>query len=340
MATGRSIIFTAFGPMSDVTIIGAGVAGLWAARACLAQGLRPRLVDRKGPPGPHGCSWWAGGMLAPFCEGALSEPAVVTHGRRAAALWGEITEVTHRGTLVLAPERDRAELQRFAARTESHSDCDAEAIAACEPDLAGRHRRGLFFAEEAHLNPRQALQDLTHALAAEGVTVETTALTPSEVTGPVIDCRGMVARDALPGLRAVRGEMILLRAPEIALTRPIRLLHPRHPLYVVPRGQGIYMLGATQIESASRSGMTARSALELLSAAYALDPRFAEGEIIEMGADLRPAFADNLPGIVQRGAVLHLNGLFRHGFLMAPALAEQAAGFLATATTGDLFRED
>ena len=86
--------------------------------------------------------------------------------------------------------------------------------------------------------------------------------------------------------------------------------------------------------------MTARSALELLSAAYALDPRFAEAEIIEMGADLRPAFADNLPGIVQRGATLYLNGLFRHGFLMAPALAEQAAAFLATATAGDLFREN
>ncbi|NUH64681.1 FAD-dependent oxidoreductase [Sulfitobacter sp. S0837] len=326
--------------MSDVTIIGAGVAGLWAARACLAQGLRPRLIDRKGTPGPHGCSWWAGGMLAPFCEGALSEPAVVTHGRRAAALWREVTEVTHKGTLVLAPERDRAELQRFAARTEGHSICDAEAIATLEPDFAPRHRRGLFFAEEAHLNPRQALHDLTQTLAAQGVEIETTFLAPSEIAGPAIDCRGMAASDALPGLRAVRGEMILLRAPEITLTRPIRLLHPRHPLYVVPRGDGIYMLGATQIESASRAKITARSALELLSAAYALDPRFAEGEIIEMGANLRPAFANNLPGIVQRGTTLHLNGLFRHGFLMAPALAEQAAEFLATAATGDLFRED
>ena len=326
--------------MSDVTVIGGGVAGLWAARACLAQGLRPRLVDSKGPPGPHGCSWWAGGMLAPFCEGALSEPAVVTHGKRAADMWSEVTEVTRRGTLVLAPERDRAEIQRFAARTEGHAACDADAIASLEPDLAPRHRRGLFFTDEAHLNPRQALHDLTQALAGKGVKVETTPLTPSEVAGPVIDCRGMAASADLPGLRAVRGEMILLRAPDVTLTRPIRLLHPRHPLYVVPRESGMFMLGATQIESASRAKMTARSALELLSAAYALDPRFAEGEIVEMGADLRPAFSDNLPGIVQRGAALHLNGLFRHGFLMAPALAEQAAAFLATATTGDLFREN
>ena len=63
--------------MAEVTVLGAGVAGLWAARALLAQGIRPRLLDRAGPPGPHGCSWWAGGMLAPLCEGAVAEPAEI-----------------------------------------------------------------------------------------------------------------------------------------------------------------------------------------------------------------------------------------------------------------------
>ena len=86
--------------------------------------------------------------------------------------------------------------------------------------------------------------------------------------------------------------------------------------------------------------MTARAALELLSSAYALDPRFAEAEIVETGADLRPAFADNVPRIVRRGRVLHLNGLFRHGYLMAPALARQAAACLAKGHKGDLIHED
>ena len=121
---------------------------------------------------------------------------------------------------------------------------------------------------------------------------------------------------------------------------PIRLLHPRHPLYVVPRPGGTFMLGATQIESTDRSSVTARAALELLSSAYALDPRFAEAEIVEMGADLRPAFPDNVPRIVRRGRVLHVNGLFRHGYLMAPALARQAAAYLADGHKGDLFHED
>ena len=326
--------------MSDVTIIGAGVAGLWAARSCLARGLTPRLIDRAGPPGPHGCSWWAGGMLAPDCEGATAELPVVVHGREAADLWADVTRVTRNGTLVLAPERDRRELDRFAARTDGKTACDAAAIAALEPDLSGQHRRGLFFAAEAHLDPRLALSDLARTLLDAGVVVEIGEAEPATLSGPVIDCRGLAAADDLPGLRGVRGEMIVLHSDEIALSRPIRLLHPRHPLYVVPRADGLFMLGATQIESSARGRVTARSALELLSAAYALDPRFAEAEIIEMGADLRPAFADHVPRVLRRGRILHLNGLFRHGFLMAPALAEQAAEYLLTGKTGDLFDED
>lgn len=326
--------------MTDVTIIGAGVAGLWTARSCLARGLHPRVIDRSGPPGAHGCSWWAGGMLAPECEGATAEPPVVAHGRVAADLWAGVTCVTRKGTLVLAPERDRSELGRFAARTDHNTPCDAAAIAALEPDLAGQHRRGLFFETEAHLDPRVALADLLRSLTEAGVVVETGDAAPANLSGPVIDCRGLAAQGDVPGLRGVRGEMIVLHSDEITLSRPIRLLHPRHPLYVVPRAHGLFMLGATQIESAARGPVRARSALELLSAAYALDPRFAEAEIVEMGADLRPAFADNIPKILRNGRVLHLNGLFRHGFLLAPALAEQAAEYLSTGKTGDLFDED
>lgn len=325
---------------ADATIIGAGVAGLWAARALVMHGLRPRLTDRVGAPGAHGCSWWAGGMLAPDCEGAVAEAAVIRHGRAAAAAWAEVTPVVRRGSLVLAPAREHADLAAFARRTRGFETLDAAGLARVEPELGGRHDAALLFADEAHLDPRAALRDLVAWLADHGVTVERADLDPRELRGPVLDCRGMAARDALPGLRAVRGEMVVLRSHEITLTRPVRLLHTRHPLYVVPREGGLFMLGATQVESAERGGVTARAALELMSTAYALDPRFAEAEIVELGADLRPAFADNVPRVVRRGDVLHLNGLFRHGYLMAPALAEQAARYLATAEKGDLFHED
>lgn len=326
--------------MADVTVIGAGVAGLWAARVLLARGIRPRLLDMAGTPGPHGCSWWAGGMLAPFCEGAVAEPAVVTHGMSAAQSWGDVTDVAYRGTLVVAPTRDRAELKRFASRTSGHAEIGGDAIADLEPDLSGRHTRALFLETEAHLDPRRALADLIAALAAGGVTVEHRPATGAELDGPVVDCRGIAARPDLPALRAVRGEMLVLHAPDITLSRPVRLLHPRHPLYIVPRAGGLFMLGATQLETEDCGPVTARSVLELLSAAYALDPRFGEAAIVEMGADLRPAFPDNVPRIVQRGQTLYLNGLFRHGYLLAPALATQAAAFIADGKKGDLFHED
>ncbi|ODT59154.1 MULTISPECIES: FAD-dependent oxidoreductase [Paracoccus] len=319
--------------MADVTIIGAGVAGLFAAHVLALRGITPRILDRNGPPGPHGCSWWAGGMLAPQCEGVTAEPVITRLGQDAARAWSAVTPVTHRGTLVVALDRDRAELARFARRAGDHQPCDSATL---EPDLPPRP--GLFFPTEAHLDPRRALTDLLAWLAVRGITVERAEADPQDIPGPVIDARGLSA--ALQGLRGVRGEMAVLHAPEITLTRPVRLLHPRHPLYIVPRADGLFMLGATQIESASRAPVTARSVLELLSAAYALDPRFAEGSVMELGTDLRPAFADNIPRVTVRGRVLHLNGLFRHGYLMAPALAQQAADYLTDRIKGELIHED
>jgi glycine oxidase len=142
----------------------------------------------------------------------------------------------------------------------------------------------------------------------------------------IADCRGFAAADRLPDLRGVKGEMLILRCPSVSLSRPIRLLHPRWPVYLVPRGDGVFMLGATMVESGERS------VVELLSAAYALHPAFAEAEILEMGADARPAFPDNLPRIRAqtgpRGRIVAVNGLFRHGFLLSPALARRAADLI------------
>jgi glycine oxidase len=85
------------------------------------------------------------------------------------------------------------------------------------------------------------------------------------------------------------------------------------------------------IESESRAGASVRSTLEMLTAAYALHPAFAEAEILEVNADLRPAFADNLPAVRRIGSRTHfVNGLFRHGFLLAPALAKRVADTVLT----------
>jgi glycine oxidase len=266
----------------------------------------------------------AGGMLAPWCERASTDAAVLTLGEPSIDWWGRRFAGTVRnGSLVVAPPRDTAELSRFAGRTERFDWLDGTQIADLEPDLAGRFRRALFFPDEAHLDPRRALPALADLLKERSVPIHFGVDAPAR--GRVVDCRGLAARDALPDLRGVRGEMVVVRSRDLSLSRPVRLLHPRIPLYIVPRGGGVFMIGATMVESEERDGASVRSTVELLNAAYAVHPAFGEAEILELGADLRPAFPDNLPAVRRGPRGLLVNGLYRHGFLLAPAMARQAA---------------
>lgn len=318
------------------TILGAGVMGLAVATELATRGHPVALADPALGPGRHGCSWWAGGMLAPFCEFESAEEPVLRHGRAAIDWWeSHAGGVSRNGTLVVALGRDRAELDRFARRTAGFHEIDPDRIAELEPDLAGRFQRALFFPDEAHLAPRAALGALKAGLEACGIPISAEA--PED--GEVIDCRGLAARELLPDLRGVRGEMLLLRCPDVDLSRPVRLLHPRVPIYLVPRGDGVFMLGATMIESDRRGVVTARSVLEMLSAAYALNPAFGEAEILELGADARPAFPDNLPRIGRANGRLYANGLYRHGYLLAPAVARQLADHIETGEQPEFWHE-
>ena len=297
-------------------------------------------VCLKSSPAPfaQAASRYAGAMLAPYCEAEAAEPIVRDLGIEALALWrAAFPDAAFRGSLVLAQPRDRAELLRFARMTQAHETVDAARLEALEPDLTGRYASALFYPDEGHMAPAAAMAALLAQARAAGCEVrfgETWAKDNGEDL--IIDCRGLGARADLPKLRGVRGERVLLRARDVTLSRPVRLLHPRFPLYIVPWGDGTYMVGATVIETEDAGPMTARSALELLGAAYAVHPAFGEAEILELGAGVRPAFPDNVPRlVVGTGAGvprLHINGLYRHGFLLSPVLAEIAAGY---ADTGD-----
>lgn len=320
----------------QATVIGAGVAGLTCALELMQRGAAVTLVERQPGLGPGSCSWWAGGMLAPWCEGERAEEAVVTLGETAAAWWERHAGgVIRRGTLVLAAKRDAGELKRFARRTRNHTTLDSTATDALEPALAGRFEQALWFEEEAHLDPRAALASLLAKLRAGGADIRFSTDAADAPQGDVtVDCRGLAAREGVGELRGVRGEMLILESKEISLTRSLRLLHPRIPIYIVPRGADRYMVGATMIESAARSAVSARSLMELLGAAYALHPAFGEATVVETGADARPAFPDNLPRVWREGNRVFVNGLYRHGFLLAPAMARRAAHLaLATHTT-------
>jgi glycine oxidase len=318
----------------QVTVLGAGVAGLACAVELAERGADVEVVDRAEKLGASGCSWYAGGMLAPWCELESAEPLIAKLGTESIAWWRErLPGTVLNGSLVVAHGRDTGELANFSRRTEQFEWLDGEQISALEPDLGGRFNKALYFKDEGHLDPRAALAALAARLETLRVPVRfgvTMAVAPAcwgatSSARQVIDCTGLAARDVLTDLRGVKGEMLLLRLRDISLSRPVRVLHPRMPLYIVPRGDGLFMVGATMIESDQPSRISVRSMLELLSAAYALHPAFGEAEIIEIGTGVRPAFSDNLPRIRWYGDTLYVNGLFRHGFLLAPALARRVA---------------
>jgi glycine oxidase len=137
--------------------------------------------------------------------------------------------------------------------------------------------------------------------------------------------RGPSATDAV---RGVRGEIIWLHAPGVKLLRPVRLLHPRHRVYIVPRPGDRFVVGASEIESEDRSPVSLRSAVELMSAAHSVIPELAEARIVHMESNLRPALPDNEPHTHTEPGLLRINGLFRHGWLLAPALVQDALAAL------------
>jgi glycine oxidase len=316
-------------PDSPVSIIGAGIAGAWQALLFAQAGHAVTLHERGDADMTDATSHWAGGMLAPYCEAEVSEPIISRLGLRSLDIWRrELPDTPFNGSLVVAHPRERNDFERFARMTEGHRRLDAAGLAELEPSLEGRFRDALFFPTEGHVEPRRVLPKLHERIRAAGGTIKFSSdVAAAELDGIVIDCRGLSARDEQPELRGVKGEMILIETAEVQLARPVRLIHPRWPLYVIPREDNLFMLGATSIE-AEDTGVSVRSALELLGAAYAVHPAFGEARIVEFGSGLRPAFPDNLPRIGIRGDNIAVNGLYRHGFLIAPALAELTLAYV------------
>lgn len=297
--------------MAYWSILGSGVTGLCIATALCEKGEKLEVVEN---PNIQAASYFAGGMLAPFCEGESAPDIVVKNGQLSVEWWdNHVSNVKKTGTIVIAPPRDMSELRRFANMTICHEWVDPGKI---EKDLKGRFSEGLFFPSEAFIDPRLALQELKENLKNKGVSFHT-----GSPKGKIIDCTGMAATSSLKNLRAVRGEMLIFECHEVNFLRPIRLLHPRFPCYLVPRANGRFMVGATMVESNDDSPISARALIEMLSSVYAIHPAFAEARIIETGTGCRPSFPDNIPQIIEQDGKFYINGMYRHGFLLAPVLA-------------------
>ena len=339
-----------------IGIAGAGLAGRLLAWRLGSSGCRVSLFDAKRRDALDTASQTAAAMLSPLAELAVSDDAVFELGERSLTLWPRwlaqmATPVYFRqdGTVVVAHTQDGASLEHFSrllhhklpeASKAQVQTLDAAALAQVEPTLAGRFSGGLFLAGEGQLANDQLMTALAVELDHlgvqwhEGKAVE--ALTQTAVVcadekhgfDVVVDARGVGSKSQLPTLRGVRGEVLRVECKSVMLKRPVRLMHPRYQLYVAPRPNGEFVVGATELESEDAGPVTVRSVLELASALHSLHPAFGEARVLRMSAALRPALDDHRPKVEQRDGVWHINGLYRHGYLCAPALVDDLVGKL------------
>lgn len=333
---------------SRVAILGGGLMGRLLALALARRGHAIDLYDAQGPAGEGAAARVAAAMLAPLAESAITEPGVVRMGQHGLKRWPELlaqldAPVFHQqnGTLILWHRQDQGDAQRFFGVLEKNrrinpslpamqSLAGAE-LQACEPALQSRFTQGVYLPGEGQLDNRQLLAALVSTLEHMGVKLhwnsprELCDFAPGTAGQPdfVFDCRGLGARTQWRQLRGIRGEVVRVHAPEVTLQRPTRLIHPRYPIYIAPKEDHLFVIGATEIESDDMSPASVRSTLELLSAAYTVHPGFAEARIVEIATQCRPTLPDNLPAVrLLAPRVMEVNGLYRHGFMISPAMLD------------------
>ena len=340
-----------------IGIAGAGLAGRTLAWRLLRAGCRVTLFDSRQRGELDTASMTAAAMLSPLAELSVSDEVVFALGQRSMQLWprwiDELAEgggapvyFRQKGTLVIAHAPDRASLQHFsqllhhklpeACRAQVHT-LDAAALAEREPALAGRFDGGLFLQSEGQLANDQWMGALGLEIDRLGVTWHEGRAVDQVQEGRIVcagqsyavdvavDARGVGSQAQWPQVRGVRGEVLRVECRGVALQRPVRLMHPRYALYVAPRPDHQFVVGATELESEDLGPVTLRSMLELGSALYSLHPAFGEARVLRLSAALRPALDDHRPAVALRDGVWHINGLYRHGYLCAPAVVDDLA---------------
>ena len=342
-----------------IGIAGAGLLGRLLAFELARAGHRVSVFDPAADAVTRtAAGWTAAGMLSPVAELECANEAVFALGLRSLELWPQIVaalgapvEMRQRGSLLLAHRGDEGAARRVvdllvrkAPQGHAPQTLDATALRELEPSLQGPAHAWLL-PHEGQIHTVQTMAALAAAGSANGVRWHwgeaVGAIRPGglhTVRGDhrfdhVFDVRGTGARPDVP-VRGVRGEILWLHAPGVVLNRPLRLLHPRHRVYLVPREGDLLIVGASEIESEDRSPISLRSTVELLAAAHSVVPALAEARVVHFETNLRPALPDNLPRVEQSGGLTRINGLFRHGWLIAPALVEQALAHLNDQATG------
>ncbi|MGB1238628.1 MAG: FAD-dependent oxidoreductase [Pseudomonadales bacterium] len=339
-----------------IAIVGAGLLGRLLSWQLSRTGYDTTIFEANSLSAPSheldAAAFTAAGMIAPISESVEDDIQIYHLGMTSLAMWPSIIEALnrrtdtpimyqHSGSVVICHPQDSAELFHFRRKVEQlvaragaqYTLLDRAAIASLEPDIHNSISEGLLLPEEGQLDNGALLTELLAQGAQHGdkifdglpVSIENDTVVRAGQRHRfdlVLDCRGFGAKTQLAGLRGVRGEVLTVESREVELQRPVRLMHPRYQLYIAPKKANQFVIGATQIESEDQSPFSVQSMLELCSALYSVNPAFAEARITHQSTNLRPALSDNMPRIMQRDKHISINGLFRHGYLLAPAVCQ------------------
>lgn len=349
----------------SIAIIGAGLLGRLLSWRLLRRDHRVTLFEAGQLDQPRCAAHTAAAMISPLSEAVVSNTRIYQIGLHSLSLWpqwikelnsascGNHIAYANPGTLAVAHPQDHAELRQFKQdlqnilKSEDTSTwLEREDIQAREADLAQFHS-ALYLPGEAYLDNRQLLKSLLENILALGGQCrdkypvmdcnQSTDKFNLQSYDYVVDCRGIGAKRDCPGLRGVRGEVMWVHCPDVQFRHAIRLMHPRYKLYVVPKPDHHYIIGATEIESEDLSPISVQSMLELASALYTIHPAFAEARVVETDVNLRPAFVDNEPKVLMQDKVIRVNGLHRHGYLLAPTIVNDITAWISGDNPGQFW---
>lgn len=340
----------------DVIIVGGGVIGCSIAWRLAQTGLKVTVLERR----RVGCeaSRAAAGMLSPQGESQTPGP-FFDLCLRSRSIYRDFAkelndasgidvEYKDEGTLfVVLKGEDDAEHTRWA-KWQLEAGLPLEHVSAdelrkIEPAVTESATRAIFLPEEHQVENRRLMDALEIAVKRAGVELiegtEVTALSTDHgritgvvcgsqrhESGTVVVAAGAWSSRLLEptGLYVkvipVRGQMIAVKGG----TWPIdRVLHSSD-VYIVPRGDGRILIGATVENVGFQKAVTVDAIEHLLSAAVRLVPSMSDLEIIETWSGLRPDTVDHLPimGPSGLGNLLLATGHFRNGILLAPITAE------------------
>lgn len=361
----------------NIVIVGAGLLGRLFAWRLSTLGHCITLLESGDFEKSSSAAYTAAAMISPLSEAAVSDRLIYDLGLHSLSLWPDwITALNKEnpglpsvqyqanGSIAVAHSQDDAELRQFkndiSAKLKGDDSSywlDRPSVSELEPSLA-HFSNALFLPGEAHLDNRQLLSNLLHTLRERGAKCQDHYLVDFEKNDLedkkhfdkadwVLDCRGMGAKSASNQLRGVRGEVMWVESKDIQLCHPVRLMHPRYKLYIVPKPHQRFIVGATEIESEDRSPISLQSNLELASALYTINPAFAEARVIETDTNLRPTFRDNNPRVQKlvpsnskhQSNILQINGLYRHGYLLAPSLIDHVCNWLEDKKAGAYWQQ-